>query len=77
MAIIENIEVEMTFSVGLGGYEASNEVIQELKEIEEKGITLTQRVMEDYPNAMEWLNANIHSKDAYSWEYEVSDLETK
>ncbi|CAL2108642.1 conserved hypothetical protein [Tenacibaculum sp. 190524A02b] len=74
MKPIKNIDVKMTFSVGLGGYEAPQVVIDQLKEIEEKQITLDQNKEQEYPEAFEWLNAYVKDSDAYEWEYELNDL---
>lgn len=64
----------MTFSVGLGSLKASQKVIDQLKEIESKGIVLSQVKEQEYPDAFDWLNANIHSSDSYEWEYELNEL---
>ncbi|CAL2108203.1 hypothetical protein T190115A13A_60198 [Tenacibaculum sp. 190524A02b] len=64
----------MTCSVALGSFEAPQIVINQLKEIESKGITLNNVKEYDYPDAFAWLNTTIYSSDAYQWEYELNDL---
>lgn len=74
MKTIDNIDVKMTFSVGLGGLEAPQIVIDQLKEIESKGISLREINEHEYPDAFSWLNLTIKANDAYEWEYEINDL---
>lgn len=74
---IKNIEVKMTFKVGLGGYDISDKAFKQLKEIQESGLELSTDSIdaEKYPEALGWLDANIDSTDAFEWKYEVEEIE--
>ena len=73
MANIKDLDVTMTIRVGLGDIEAPKKVIKQLKDLANKQEIL---VGDDITNveALEWLNANIHSKDAYEWTYKEIEI---
>ena len=74
---IKDIQVKMTFRVGLGGYDASDKAFEQLKEIQESGIEISSDSFdaEKYPDALAWLDNYISSQDAYEWNYEVEEVE--
>ncbi len=75
MAEIKNIEVKMTFTVGLGNYDATAEQIKQLREAFENSTIIRDGHEDKYPEAISWLNTYIDSSDAYKWEYEIEDFE--
>jgi predicted metal-dependent HD superfamily phosphohydrolase len=76
--IIEDMTVTMKFTIRLGDVEVSDGVYRGLEKIsEELSITDSKGAHSSDPDivdAFEWLNDNIHSRDACDWEYSV-DIE--
>lgn len=66
----------MKFRVGLEDVEVSDEIYRGLEKISERFSVSTGEVFrdEDIMDAFDWLNNNIHDRDALDWEYEV-DIE--
>lgn len=73
---IESISVKMTFEVGLGGFEMSQEAFDQIKELNENGLDISSDNLdsEKHQEAWDWLNKNIKSIDAYEWEYEIHEI---
>lgn len=79
MKTVKDLTVKLTFRAGLGGAKVSDSVFRGLKKIADNGeitdsdanLTKDQDIIE----AWEWLGNNINSDDAFSWEYEIEDLE--
>lgn len=74
MPKIEMISVKTIFQVGIGGIEVTQEVFDQLKEMEQKDILL-DGTGEDYPEANEWFRDNIHIADCCDVEYIVNSLD--
>lgn len=74
MSKIKQLDVSLKISVGLGDLIVSTKVLEQLKEIEEKDLTLSQIHQQEYPEAYDWLGVNIKDTDAYEWEYEINEL---
>jgi hypothetical protein len=70
---VKNIEVRVTFKVGLGSLEIPKKVYEELAELHDKQIELDSSDL-DYPNANEWLVANIKHRDCFECQFEIEDL---
>ena len=66
----------MKFRVGLEDVEVSDEIYRGLEKISERFSISDGEVIrdEDIMDAFDWLNDNIHDRDALDWEYEV-DIE--
>lgn len=79
MKTIKDLTVRMTVRAGLGDVQVSDSVFRGLDKIADKGeITDGEANMskdKDIIEAWEWLGSNINSGDAFSWEYEIEDLE--
>ena len=67
----------MNYNVELGDIDIPDNVLQQLQELYENGGNLSDHDQMKYPEAFDWLNANIHDSDAYSWEYEINELSLK
>ena len=66
--IIENIDVTVTYNVGLGNIKVDDNVYQELMDAaDECGEVDYQK----YPNAAEWLRNNIKESDCCDWDCEM------
>lgn len=76
MKTIKNLGVTMKFRVGLEDVEVSDEIYRGLEKISERFSISDGEVIrdEDIMDAFDWLNDNIHDRDALDWEYEV-DIE--
>lgn len=70
MKTIKNLTVTVTYIVGLGNVEVSEEVYNDLTEHYENNVW---EVPED-SIAAEWLADNIKEKDAMNWSYEINDF---
>ena len=70
MKPIKDLNVKVTYRVGLGDVEFPPKVFKQLTEIAEKGVELND-MENDYPEALEWLRDNIKGCDL---EYEVTEL---
>lgn len=73
MKTIKDLDVKVTYRVGLGNVEVSDKVFKQLNEIADKGIELDGTGI-DYPEANEWLRDNIKESDCCYLEYEISEL---
>lgn len=76
--IIKELTVQMTFRVGLQDVTVSESVFNGLRKMEEEGNMSDDEISlsndKEIIEASEWLNSNIKSGDAFSWEYEIEDL---
>lgn len=70
MKTIKDLTVTVTYTVGLGNVEVSEEVYNDLMEHYDNNVW---EVPED-SIAAEWLADNIKEKDAMNWSYEIDDL---
>ena len=68
MKTIKDLDVKVTYRVGLGDVKVPDKVFKQLTEIAEKGIEL------DGAEANEWLRDNIKERDCYDLEYEITEL---
>ena len=81
MKIIKDITIKATYSVGFGNLEVPNEVYDGLCKIEEEyhgeipDNIGTCSGDKDISAAFEWLTANIESKDAFEWSFDIIDME--
>lgn len=69
MKPIEDLNVKVTYRVGLGDVKFPPKVFKQLTEIAEKGVELND-METDYPEALEWLRDNIKGCDL---EYEITE----
>tara|TARA_R110000868_G_scaffold176916_5_gene414997 strand:+ start:9685 stop:9906 length:222 start_codon:yes stop_codon:yes gene_type:complete len=72
MKIIENLDVRVTYSVGLGDIEVPDEIYDELMEIVNNGIEVDENC--EYYEAAEWLRDNIREGDCYERNAEIIDI---
>jgi len=77
MAKINNINVKVTYYVGLGNIKAPVEVINQLEDAAEnfKTLNLDTRDDDSYGLATEWLIDNIKERDCCDWECEIEDMD--
>lgn len=77
MAKINNINVKVTYYVGLGNIKAPTEVINQLNDAADnsKTLDLNTRNDYDYSLATEWLIDNIKERDCCDWECEIEDID--
>ena len=73
MKTIKDLDVKVTYRVGLGNVKVPDKVFKQLTEIADKGIELDGTGM-DYPEANEWLRDNIKERDCCDLEYEITEL---
>ncbi len=74
---IKELNVKVTYYVGLRDVEVSDDLYKALQHMAECGevscglATMDKRI----DTAMEWLGDNIQEDDACNWEYEITDME--
>jgi len=71
MKTIKNLYVKVTYTVGLGDVEVSDEVFEQLDKMADYGFTVEDYESSKYPEAFDWLSDNIRERDAMDWAYEV------
>lgn len=71
MKVIKDLNVTVTYTVGLGGVEVPDEVFEQLDKMAKYGITIGLGNTDEYEEAFGWLIDNIREDDAMDWEYEV------
>jgi hypothetical protein len=74
MRTIKDLTVKLTFEVGFGDVEVSDEVYKGLVEIEQEGYDVNN-LSDAVARANDWLNYNVKVEDAYEWEYEVEVID--
>ena len=74
---VKNLDVKVTYHVGLSDIEVSEELYEALQHIADCGEISCGLVTSDKQShtAMEWLGDNICEADACNWEYEITDME--
>lgn len=75
MAILENLTVTVTYTVGLGNVEVTQEMIDKIKNLSSDTLSTNSILSEDESDVMEFLSSTIKERDAYEWEYEILDAE--
>ena len=71
MKIIKDLNVTVTYTVGLGGVEVPDKVFEQLDKMAKYGITVGLVNSDEYEEVFVWLIDNIREDDAMDWEYEV------
>lgn len=71
MKIIKDLNVTVTYTVGLGGVEVPDKVFEQLDKMAKYGITVGLGNSDEYEEVFGWLIDNIREDDAMDWEYEV------
>lgn len=71
---IENLEIQVTYSVGLGNIEMPEKIKRQLEEIAEDFDGLDGLSCHNYPEADSWLKANIIERDCFRLKYEVEQI---
>ena len=74
MKTIKDLDVKVTYRVGLGDVKVSEKVYEQLYEIYAKDKEVDIMAMSDYPEASEWLRNNIREADCCDLEYSISEL---
>lgn len=72
---VKNLQVKTVYQVGLGDVEIPENVLEQLKEMEESGDTFSD-MNEKYADAIEWMDANIKESDCFEWSYEVIEVQS-
>ena len=73
--IIKDIEVKVTYKVGLGGLNCNEQVFSQLKELFENGTELDGMEHDKFNDAREWLHKEIIQSDCCDLSYEIEDLD--
>lgn len=73
MKTIKDLDVKVTYKVGLGNVKVPNKVFEQLNEIADSGREVDGTGME-YPEALEWLRNNIKERDCCDLEYEIEEM---
>lgn len=68
---LKDLNVKVTYSVGLSDVEVPEKVAQQLEQMADYGFSICDCEMSKYPDAFNWLSENISEEDALYWEYEV------
>ena len=71
MKVIKDLKVTVTYTVGLGDVEVSDEVFEQLRDMGEYEFSVGVDDTEGYEEVFEWLMNNIREDDAMDWKYEV------
>jgi hypothetical protein len=74
MKTIKDLDVKVTYKVGLGDVEVPNKVYEQLYEIYANDTEVDIMGMSQYPEASEWLRNNIKVEDCCDLEYSISEL---
>ena len=72
---IKGIRVKVTYQVGLGGLDATEQELNQLKELFENGKELDGMGYDKFNEAREWLNKEIMESDCCELSYEIEGLE--
>jgi len=72
MKIIENLDVRVTYVVGLGNVEVPDEIYEELMDIANNGIEVDEHCQ--HYEAAEWLRNNIREGDSCEHSTEIEDM---
>jgi hypothetical protein len=73
MKTIKDLNVSVTYKVGLGNISVSEKVFKQLNEIAEKGGNVDLIGM-FHPEAVEWLRDTIRQRDCYDIDYDIIEL---
>lgn len=76
MKEIKDLQVTVTYKVGLGGLKVTEEVYNQLMEIFEKGQPIDPSGISgiEYPAVSDWIGGNIEERDCFDWEFEIDEL---
>lgn len=74
MKNIKDLTIKVTYRVGLGNVEVTDEVYNELAKAYDEGGDVPEWD-DELENAKEWLSDNIREADAMEWEYEIDDFQ--
>lgn len=74
---VKNLDVKVTYRVGLSDVEVSDELYEALQHLGDYGEISCDLIDADeqIEMAFEWLEDNIRETDAYDMEYEITDME--
>lgn len=76
MKTIKNLDVTVTYRVGLGDIEVPNDIYEALMNCEAKELNGDKfPLTKDEEKAMSWIADNVTVDDAYEWSYEIEDIE--
>jgi hypothetical protein len=74
MAIIENLKIEVTYSVHLCDVEIPQNIYKQLRDSANDGDGIDQSGLLEYPAAVRWLTDNISEADSMDWVAKVETL---
>ena len=69
-----DVDIKVTYRVGLGDISIPKEVYQGLLEIQNEGGFDENIASDNAHKALRWINKNIKESDSYDVEYEVEEL---
>lgn len=75
MPILKNLTVTVTYTVGLGNVEVTQDMIDKINNLSFNTLSTNSVLSEDESDVMEFLSSEIKERDAYEWEYEIIDAE--
>lgn len=76
MKVINDLTIVVTYTVGLGNVEVSDEVYEALSSCYDEGGEVSPDSFDKHAQiASEWLSDNIHEADAMNLEYEIVDFD--
>jgi hypothetical protein len=73
MKVVENLTVQVTYRVGLGGVDMPKKVYKQLVKAAKNGDSIDPSLME-YSDVGEWLVDNIKERDCMDWQAEIEDI---
>jgi len=74
MKEVNNLQVKVTYKVGLGDIEMPDKVHEQLTKAAESGDEIEMGSSEKYPEAYEWIIDNIRQGDCFDFTAEVEDI---
>lgn len=72
--VVKDLTVKVTYRVGLGEVEMPEKVHQQLLEASENDEEIEMCGISKYPEAYEWLSANISERDCMYWVAKIEDV---
>ena len=73
MLKVKDLQVKVTYRVGLGNVEMPENVFDQIQQASESGNEIETGSME-YQDAAEWLTNNIKEGDCMDWSAEIQEL---
>jgi nucleoside-triphosphatase THEP1 len=75
MKKIKNLKVKVTYTVGVGDFEAPENVVEQLKKAMDKSKGISMDEYGYFEEASQWLQQNIRERDSMEWSVEVEECD--